>query len=380
MSERKLFMPASWLSALAGIAVAAAVSAAIPQKMQAVRTDSAGAPGAMKIETVDVPTPKEGQVLVQVYAAGTNPSDWRTGGRPGGAAGAPGGAPPGGASGPPGAAGPNAGGAGGPPGGGGRGMMARNPGNDMAGVIVAVGPGVTEYKVGDAVISGLQQAGGGSYAEYAVANVADMALKPKKFTFEQAAGIPTAGFTGLRMVILSNIKKGERVVVIGAAGGVGSTAVQAAKVRGAYVIASASSKHNAYLKSIGVDEIVNYDKEKPEDKIKDADLVISTVDTENAPSLKYVKKGGRVMTIAGQVDQAACTAAGVTCMSGGPNQGPSNGDLLKELSKMADEGKYTVKVDKVFPLTDVNAAHELGRAGNREGKIVLSINKDSAKR
>lgn len=385
---------ASWLSGVAGIIAVAAVSAAVPQTMQAIRNDG----GTLKLQTVDVPVPTEGQILIQAYAASANPSDWGGGGGMG-AGGPPGGGAPGGAPGaggpqgdagraPPGPGGAGAApagapaGAGGPPGGAGMGgmMMNRNPGNDVAGVVVAVGPGVTQFKVGDAVVAALQQSGGGAYAEYAVANAANAVRKPRNFTYQEAAGIPTAGFTGLRMVIVGKVQKGERVLVIGAAGGVGSTAVQAAKARGATVISSASSKHEQYLKSIGVDEIISYDKEDVAAKAKNIDVTIVTVGTENANGIKYTKKGGRVVTIAGQADAAACSAAGVTCLAGGPSASPTIGELLAELAQLGEAGKFSVKVDKVFPLADVNAAYEEGRKGNREGKLIIAIHKDSTKK
>lgn len=380
MNSSKTTMGTSWRSAALTVALgalsAATLAAALPTKMQAARNDSA-TPGVLKMESVDVPVPTENQVLIQVYAAGANPSDWRTGGPPGG--GAPGaGGPPGGGA--PGAGGPPGGGApgaGGPPGG--MRMAARNPGNDVTGVIVALGSAVTDFKVGDAVVAALQQAGGGAYAEYAIARDQDLARKPKSFTYEQAAGIPTAGFTGLRMAKLANIQKGERVAIIGAAGGVGSTALQVAKLQGAHVIAIASSKHNAYLKQLGADEIVDYDTEKVGDKVKDVDVAIVSVGSENAAAITYAKRGGRVVTIAGQADAAACSAAGVSCINGGPGQ-ISDGDLVRELVSMANAGKFSVQVEKVFPFAQLNDALAMGRTGNREGKIVISMNKDSSKR
>jgi len=336
------------LALLSGVRVFAAP---LPQTMQAIRYDAAAGAGALKLDTVALPVPQAGQVLVKVYAASVNPSDWRVG-----TANPPGGGPPPG-----------------PPPGGMRMMGPRNPGNDLAGVVVAVGPDVTDVKPGDAVIAALQQIGGGAYAEYALCLDAVLAPKPKAFTYEQAAGIPTAGFTGLRMVLLANVQKGERVLVIGAAGGVGSTAVQVAKSRGAHVIASASSVHNEYLKSIGVDEIINYDKESVGDRLKDADVVINSVGSENAAAIGYVRKGGRIIDIAGQPDPAACAAAGVGCISGGPGQGPSDGELMKMLVALANAGQYSVKVEKAFPLAETSAAYAYGRTGNREGKIIITL-------
>jgi NADPH:quinone reductase-like Zn-dependent oxidoreductase len=246
--------------------------------------------------------------------------------------------------------------------------------------VAALGPGVSDFKVGDKVVGALQRIGGGAYAEYALALDSVLSLKPKAFTFEQAAGIPTAGFSGLRMVLRADVKKGERVLVIGAAGGVGSTAVQVARAQGAYVIGSADSRHNAYLKSIGVNQIVNYDKEKVGDKVKNVDVVINTAETENATAPGYAKRGGRVVSIAGQPDDAACAAAGVSCFSGGPGWGPADGDLLRQLVQMANSGTYKVQVEKSFPLSALNDAYAYGRSGNRQGKLVLDVRPEATQR
>jgi NADPH:quinone reductase-like Zn-dependent oxidoreductase len=264
--------------------------------------------------------------------------------------------------------------------GGGRGgMPAMNPGFDVAGVIDAVGPGATTWKVGDAVFGALQRSGGGGYAEYVLAAATDIARKPKNLTYEQAAGIPVAGTTALRAVNQINVQKGQHVLVIGAAGGVGSAALQLAKARGAYVIASASSQHNAFLKKIGADQVINYDKEKLVDKVKDVDAVINTVDSEAASAVDYVKHGGAVVLVDGQVDAAKCNAAGVTCGRVGPGA-LSLGEQLEELAKLAEAGKYTVKVEKAFPLEKAGVAQELNRAGHTEGKIILAITPQASKR
>ena len=321
----------------------------IPQTMRAVRADANGAPGAVKLETVPVPQPAEGQVLLRVYAAGTNPVDWSirtptpTGSR---AAAAPAqrAAPP--------------------------------PGRDVAGVIAALGPGVSGYKVGDKVYTAL--AGGGAYAEYAVAPATELAMKPQKFTFEEAAGIPIAGYTGLRMVVMADVKPGERVLIIGAAGGVGSTAVQAARAAGAHVIAVASSHHDKYLEALGAQEIIDYDKESVAAKAKAVAVVLNTVGTENANALTYVQPGDLVLDASGQVDEKACAAARVTCIHV-QRQGPSNAELLKRLTQMADAGKYTVKVEKSFPLAKTGEALSYGRTGDREGKVIIDVHKDAKK-
>jgi NADPH:quinone reductase-like Zn-dependent oxidoreductase len=334
-------------SILATVAMAAAPQ--IPQVMRAIRIDPTGAPGAVKIETVPVPQPAAGQVLLRVYAAGTNPVDWgirapAPGAGPAAAAGSPRAAPP--------------------------------PGRDVAGVIAALGPGVTDYKVGDKVYTAL--AGGGAYAEYAVAPAAELAMKPKNFTFEQAAGIPIAGYTGLRMVVVAEVQKGQRVLIIGAAGGVGSTAVQAARAAGGHVIAVASSRHHAYLQSLGANEIIDYDKQNVAQTAKAVAIVLNTVGSENANALTYVQPGAKVLDAAGQVDEKACAAAHLTCIHI-QRQGLSNAELLKRLTQMADDGQYTVKVEKSFPLAKTGEALSYGRTGDREGKVIIDVNRDAKK-
>jgi NADPH:quinone reductase-like Zn-dependent oxidoreductase len=334
---------------LATVAMAAAPK--IPQTMRAIRIDPTGAPGAVKIETVPVPQPAAGQVLLRVYAAGTNPVDWAI--RP---------AAPAGAAGPAAAAGLP--------------RVAPPPGRDLAGVVAALGPGVTDYKVGDKVYTALP--GGGAYAEYAVAPAAELAIKPKNFTFEQAAGIPIAGYTGLRMVLVAGVQKGQRVLVIGAAGGVGSTAVQAARAAGGHVIAVASSRHHDYLQSLGANEIIDYDKQNVAATAKAVAIVLNTVGSENANALTYVQPGAKVLDAAGQVDEKACATAHLTCLHI-QRQGLSNAELLKRLTQMADDGQYTVKVEKSFPLAKTGEALNYGRTGDREGKVIIDVNKDAKK-
>jgi NADPH:quinone reductase-like Zn-dependent oxidoreductase len=340
---------AGGLIAMAFATVTMAAPPNIPQTMRAIRTDANGAPGAVKLETVPVPQPAEGQVLLRVYAAGTNPVDWgvRAPMPTGSQAGA---VPPQRAA---------------PP-----------PGRDVAGVIVALGQGVAGYQVGDKVYTAL--AGGGAYAEYAVAPAMELAVKPQKFTFEEAAGIPIAGYTGLRMVVMANVKPGERVLIIGAAGGVGSTAVQAAHAAGAHVIAVASSRHDKYLEALGAQEIIDYDKDNVAAKAKAVAVVLNTVGTENANALSYVQPGGLVLDASGQVDEKACAAAHVTCIHVA-RQGLSNAELLKRLTQMADEGKYAVKVEKSFPLAKTGEALSYGRTGDREGKVIIDVYKDAKK-
>lgn len=382
--RRSLF--AGVLGLLAGVAFAA-----VPTDMQAIIHTGTGGLETLKLQTVPVRQPEAGQVLIKVYAAAVNPVDWkmlggRRGGPPGGGGGGAGG-PPGGGAAPAaggGAGGPPAGGggAGGPPGGGA--STESIPGMDVAGVVVAVGSGVTSVKPGEAVfsmigrgVSGLN----GSYAQYTLAPATNVIAKPRNLTFEQAAGLGTVGMTAMRSVMTANIKKGDRVLVNGAAGGVGSSVVQIARARGATVIGTASARHDKYLKSIGVSKVVDYTKGPVADQVKDVDVVIDTVGGNSVDDvIKTLKKGGTFLSVAAFGVNAKCAAAGVTCAGGGrPGAGgPSEGDLLGEVAKLASAGKFSVHVDKTFPLADASAADAYSRGGHAEGKIILVADKAKA--
>lgn len=343
------------------IALAAdAFAADVPQTMAAIVQEGIGGPAVLKPERVPVPQPRAGQVLVHVYAAGINPLEWRArmgirrqdqGGPPGEGEQEAAAAIARGRTRSSGRSGPNI------------------PGGDIAGTVAALGPGVTQWRVGDAVYG---RATRGGYAQYAVANSDEIAAKPKRLTFAQAAGIPTAGITGLMAVQQAGIGAGQTVVIVGAAGGVGSAALQVAKARGARVIAIASSRHNPYLTRLGADEIVNYDRTNPADKIKNADAVINTVDGSAAGVLSYVKRGGSIVLPAGLIPRQQCAAAGVTCNGMDHRRVPTTAESLDQINRLVEAGRFTVKVEKSFALERAGQAQELDRAGHAEGKIILT--------
>lgn len=387
-SVARLAISAAVLAACAGTALAAT-----PAEQKAIVQTANGGPEVLKYQSIPVLQPGKDQVLIKVYAAAINPVDWKmrqgmggmgAGAAPGGEGmgGAPGGAAPAGApaSGPPGGGAP-AGGAGGPPGGGAAASNTSVPGLDVAGVVEKVGEGVTTLKVGDPVFSMIGRGGvtglNGGYSQYVVAPAANVVAKPKTLTYGEAAGLGTAGMTGNRAVSQANISKGQRVFIDGIAGGVGSAAAQIAKAKGAYVIGTASAKHNAYLKSIGVDEVIDYTQVKFEEAIKQpVDVAIETVSAEGAAkALKIIKKGGTLISVAGSAGADACAAAGVTCPGGGPPGAgaTSEGQLLAEVGKLAGEGKYKVNVDAKFPLEKAADAQEENRNGGTQGKIILVV-------
>jgi NADPH:quinone reductase-like Zn-dependent oxidoreductase len=315
-------------SVLALLCLAAtAVAQAAPETSRAIVQTAQG----LVLQTVPTPKPAAGEVLIKLYAASVNPVDWK--------------------------------------------RSAPIPGFDAAGVIDSVGPGVTAFKPGDAVFARAT----GSYAEYATAAATEVVAKPRNLTFEQAAAIPVAGVAAYRSVDGAKVAAGQRVAIIGAAGGSGSFAVQLAKARGAKVIAIGHSSQQAFLKSLGADEFIAYDKDDVASRVHHVDASLNLVDGQAVAALGYVRPGGHFMSIAGNPGDDKCAAAKVTCpgLVGG-NDPALYGNVMRTLATLADEGKYQVKVTKTFPLAEGAAAQALARSGDTSGKIVIVVDAQKA--
>jgi NADPH:quinone reductase-like Zn-dependent oxidoreductase len=312
--------------------------------MQAIVQTGADA-ASFHMQVVDTPKPGADQVLIKVFAAAVNPVDWKR--KP-----APITLPSGS-------------------------VLPAIPGYDAAGVVDSVGSGVTAFKVGDAVVARVS----GAFAQYVVADVAQIVPKPKRFTFEQASGIPIAGMAGYGAAEAANIKPGQRVAIIGAAGGAGSAAVDVVHAKGGKVIASGHSSQAAWLKQQGVEEFVAYDKENVAARIQNVDAVLNMVESQAAASLAYVKRGGMFTSISGMPTPEQCTAAGVTCVQiRATAPGMSNGDTMRALVALADAGKYTVRVTKTFALAQATPAQQFAHAGDSVGKVILAVDPRSKER
>jgi NADPH:quinone reductase-like Zn-dependent oxidoreductase len=334
------------VSLLAAACLAAApVALCAPAKMDAIVQSTEGGAEVLKLQTVDTPKPAANQILIKVYAAAVNPVDWKR--RPATVT-LPSGS-----------------------------VLPPIPGYDVAGVVDGVGSAVTTFKPGDAVFARVTAA----FAQYVVVDADTVAAKPRRFTFEQAAGIPIAGGAGFGATEAAQIKPGQRIAIIGAAGGAGSAAVDMVHAKGAKVIASGHSSQQAWLKEQGVEEFVAYDKENVAARIKDVDAVLNMVDGQAEPALAYVKRGGYLTSIAGMPGEGKCAAAGVTCVQIrlGP-AGMSPGDLLRAMVALADAGKYTVRVTKTYPLAQAGAAQQFAHSGDTMGKIVLVVDPKSKDR
>jgi NADPH:quinone reductase-like Zn-dependent oxidoreductase len=319
--------------------------------MKAIRIYEFGEPEVMKLEETARPKPASDEVLVKTYASGVNIVDCgiRRGGndilRP----------------------------------------YLKLPltlGWDAAGIIEEVGAEVTSFQKGDKVYGIPNFPGDGSYAEYFVAKATSVAIKPQNLTFTEAAGIPLAGTTAWRGVVdYGKIQPGHKILIHGAAGGVGSLAIQIAKAKGAYVIGTASSHNLAFLKELGADEAIDYRSQPWEKILKDIDVIFDASPVrDNETRLKFVqvlRQEG--ILVCSQLDfpyaedvKAALAAKQAT----GELVGFQTYDSLKEMATMIEEGKLKVTISKVFPLEQVAEAHRENEAGHVRGKLVLEIIKD----
>ncbi|MBT2379693.1 NADP-dependent oxidoreductase [Streptomyces sp. ISL-111] len=314
-----------------------------PSTMRAVSQDAAGAPEVLKVVETQRPVPGRGEILVRVHAAGVNPTDWKTRERGVFATGA------------------------------------RPPftlGFDVAGVVEAVGGGVTLFEVGDEVF-GMPRFPhpAGAYAEYVAAPTRHFAPRPKGLDHIQAGALPLASLTAWQALVdTAKVQPGQRVLVHAAAGGVGHLAVQIAKARGAYVIGTASAAKHELLRSLGADELIDYRTQDFAETLRDVDVVLDTLGGPNwARSLQTLRPGGTLISILPLDDTfpaEAAEAAGIRAvfMLVEPDHAG-----LREVTSLVEGGRLRVIVDEVFPLEEAVRAHTLGETGRTTGKIVLSI-------
>ncbi|HXS28677.1 MAG TPA: NADP-dependent oxidoreductase [Steroidobacteraceae bacterium] len=300
--------------------------------------------GRLRLASVPVFEPGPGEVRIEVHAAGVNPADWKIAHS---------------------ASDPR--------------MAARygaHPilGLEAAGIIDAVGPSVTEWRRGEPVIA-ITFPPHGSYAQYVVVSTAFVAPKPRSMTYEEAAGIPIAGVTAWRSLIeVAHLTNGQRVLIDGGAGGVGSAAVQIAKAQGAYVVATASKRHLGFLRSIGADEAIDYTAGPFEQKVKDMDVVLETADLQNGiRAMSTLKPGGLLVSVVGAMPEATCKAARIRCAIPGSSGGQPATAFLEDIGRLVEAGKYHVSVERALPLRDAAQAWRSSEQHHTQGKLILVV-------
>lgn len=254
----------------------------------------------------------------------------------------------------------------------GRPRIPTTPGHEFAGTVDALAPEVAGVRVGDAVYALSSFCRNGSAAEFIAIRAADLAPKPHSLTFEQSAAVPLAGLTAWQAFFdHAQIKKGERVLIHGAAGGVGTYAVQLASWKGAEVIATASAKDHDLLGELGASETIDYSHERFEEKVEDVDVVLDTIGGETQQrSWGVLRRGGILISVVSPVPAEKAASLGVR---GAFFIVEPNRTQLIELGHLIDEGTLRVVVGGVFPLARAREAFEQGIAGHVRGKIVLQV-------
>jgi NADPH:quinone reductase-like Zn-dependent oxidoreductase len=303
--------------------------------MQVIKVQDYGGADLLKLESAPRPVPQAEQVLVRMYAAGVHPADWKY--RSGTY----------------------------------KAWMPLTfpwtPGLDGSGVIEAVGPGVTAFKPGQAVYGRIS----GAYAEYAVAPAAELVLKPANLSFDQAAAVPVGALTAWGVVVDgAAIQAGQRVLVQGAAGGVGLFVVQLARWKGAHVIGTASARNADFVRSLGAEQVIDYQAGPFEKAVHDVDVVVDTVGGEvSERSLQVLRKDGVFITIAGMPPEEKAKALGVR-VAKGSRPGP---DALRQISQLIETENLRPVVGSVFPLAEAGKAQAQGETGHGRGRIILHI-------
>jgi NADPH:quinone reductase-like Zn-dependent oxidoreductase len=325
------------------------------QRMKAAVYRCYGSPDVVKVEEIAKPTPNDNQVLIKVHAASVNPLDWHTmTGKPyimrmDEGVGAP-----------------------------------KNPqlGVDFAGTVEAVGSHVTRFHPGDEVLGGRN----GAFAEYIVMREkGPVVLKPASVSFEQAAAVPIAALTALQALRNEgNIQAGQKVLINGASGGVGTFAVQIAKSFGADVTGVCSTRNVDMVRALGADHVVDYTKEDFTQGTQRYDLIFDTVGNHSMSDYRRVMNPKAVFVIVGAPSDDPWLAPLTTMLKApmielfvsqkfGMMMADLNQKDLTTITELMQAGKVTSVIDRRYPLTQVPEAIRYLEAGHARGKVVIDV-------
>jgi len=333
--------------------------------MRALVLSGYGGPEHTALADVPQPSPRVGEILVRVHAAGLNPVDFKT--RAGNL------------------------------------KVIRNyplpivMGNELSGVVEAVGPGVKRFARNDRVFARVDKDNLGAFAEFAVVHEDHAARMPVSLDFPAAAAVPLAALTALQALRDElHLSAGQRVFIPGGAGGVGTFAIQLAKHFGAHVATTASPRGEALVKRLGADVVIDYTRERFEDKLSDYDCAFDLVGGDTLARVwSVLKPGSRVVSIAGMPEPVTAhkdlgrgsglaalfwvvslktrlSAARHGCSYRYLFMHPSGADLAY-LASLIDAKQLEVVVDRVFPFAEAKAALAYLETGHAKGKVVLAL-------
>lgn len=312
--------------------------------MRQVRYESFGETDVLELVETEQPVPGDNEVLIRVAGAGLNPIDWKT--RKG------------------------------------LGFAARQienrmpfvPGFEVAGTVEQVGTGVSELMPGDRVMGLVGfPAGGGGYADYALARAEDLAIVPEELDLVSAGAVPLAALTAWQALFeVAELEAGQKVLILAGAGGVGHFAVQFALERGAHVIATASDRNRDFLAELGVHEVIDYHTSDVAEECYGLDLVLDLVGGETGKhALKTLGDQGVMVTIPTvTADDIITHAETLGLKAHGMTMRP-DAYQLDDIAELIEDGDVRVHIEQAFPLEQVAEAHRLLEGGHVRGKLVL---------
>lgn len=247
-------------------------------------------------------------------------------------------------------------------------------GGDFSGVVTEVGEGASTFKAGDEVYGQAIVVGGGSgsFAEVLSSKAGSTAHKPKSVDHANAAALPLTGVSALQALTEHiNLAKGQRILIHGGAGGIGSMAIQLAKHLGAYVATTVHAADAAYVKDLGADKVIDYEKQLFEEIIQDYDAVFDTVGGETyTRSFKVLKKGGVIVSMTEAPNTELMEKHEVQAIAQGTQV---TSERLTKLAELVDEGIIAVHIAKTFPLDQTEEALAYLQTGKARGKVVVTI-------
>lgn len=306
--------------------------------MKAVRTHGRGGPEQLFFEDAPLPELRRGDVLLRVHATGITPAELTWDETYQNADGTP--------------------------------RIPGIPGHEVSGVVERTAPDVTDYQPGDEVYGLADFPRDGAAAEFAAVQAANLALKPRSIPHAQAAALPLSALTAWQALFEhAHLLAGQRVLIHGGAGGVGSLAVQLARWRGARVLATASAGNTAFVRSLGADDVIDYHATPFEETLRELDVVLDTIGGETRErSWRVLRKGGVLVTLVSPIPAGVAEQHGVRgvffIVRGNRGQ-------LEQISTLVDEGKLKPVIAEVLPLARAREAFEHGVGIHSPGKIVL---------
>ncbi len=243
---------------------------------------------------------------------------------------------------------------------------------DVSGVITEVGSEVKNFEVGQEVYSRPDLPRNGTYAEYVAVKAGSIAEKPRSIPHLEAASIPLAGLTAWQGIFDNGkLKPGQKILIHGASGGVGTLAIQLAKWKGAYVIGTASEKNIDFLKELGADEVIDYKHQQFEKELKDIDVVFDTIGGETQKkSAEVLKTGGILVSTVGVQDEEVFKAKNIQAVGFAAQTYP---EQLKQMADLVDSGKLKPIINQVFLLEEIAKAQKVSEEGHTRGKIAIKV-------